>query len=114
MSKIIKYHLLNLNKKIGFFEISEDREYLKVTLFDDLDWIDIPPEFEVGYERKGQREFFNDEVFEWIAERVIPHSRQDIEEILIKYNLEEYDEIALFLLGDGHFSCDDYYIEKID
>lgn len=113
MHKITKYHLLNLNKKIGFFEISEDRSVLRVTLFDDLDWIDIPPEFEVGYARKGQRVFEYDEVFEWISEHVVPHSRQNIEEILMRYDLDEYDEISLFLIGDGVFSCDDYHIEKM-
>lgn len=112
MSKVIRYHLLHLDSKIGFFEMSNNRKDLKIILFDNLEWIQIPHEFEKGY-YNGQRVFNTDEVMYWMEERVIPPYRQNIESIMRTNNIPEYSVLNMFLAAEGYFCSDKFHIELI-
>lgn len=81
---------------------------------DGLVGIEVPIDFMPEYFRDKRRYFEGAEVFEWIIDRVIPAGRQNIDEILEKVGIEEYDELAIFLYAHGR-SCRDYFhIEEIN
>lgn len=109
----ISYHLLDDTKIIGIFTMF-DRDNLQVELFDGLETMsDIPIDFYPEY-MKGQRVFGTKVVKEWIYDRVIPSGRQNIDEILEKMGLEEYDELEIFLYQNGRYTQDSFSIQKID
>ena len=58
--------------------------------------------------------FTGREGFEWIRDRVIPPNRQNINEILKKIGIDEYNELAIFLYAKGKFVSDTFRIEEID
>lgn len=112
MQKTVKYHLLHGDDKIGFFEMSMDKKEFQITLFDNLEWIQIPFDYEKAY-NKGQRVFNTEEVMYWMEDRVIPLYRQNIESIMRYNNIPEYSVINMFLAADGYFNADGYHIELI-
>lgn len=50
----------------------------------------------------------------WVQERVIPYDRQNIQSILKRHRLPQYDEMTLLELSEGRCSQDSLYIKKID
>lgn len=50
----------------------------------------------------------------WVSERVIPSGRQNIQSILQRHKMKEYDEMRLLELSEGRCSQDDLYIRKMD
>lgn len=113
MSNRREFLLYSGNKKIGQFSLTGDSDKYSIKLDDGLVGIEVPIDFMPEYFRDGQRYFKGPEVFEWIRDRVIPAGRQNINEILQKVGIEEYDELAIFLYAHGR-SCRDYFhIEEI-
>lgn len=113
MLKVLKYHLLSGTKKIGFFEMTEDKKNCRITLNKDLNWIDIPFDFEVKY-KQGIFVYETIEVMNWIKSRVVHYTRQNINSILAYHNLDEYNEMDLFLVNNGRFCDDDFSISLIE
>ena len=107
-----KYHLYNGDKLIGSFTLLSSKDKYLVTLIDGLDDYEVPIDFMMKY-IEGRREFRGQEVFEWIQDRVIPSGRQNIDEILRKMNLPEYDELGIFMYFNGKCCRDSYRIEEI-
>ena len=50
---------------------------------------------------------------QWVRQRIIPQDRQNLGQILRDNHLQEYDELALLLLGHGRCAQDAVYIEEL-
>lgn len=50
----------------------------------------------------------------WVEERIIPPGRQNLNEILAKHGLLEYDELTLLRSSKGFSSLDDFIVREID
>ena len=46
----------------------------------------------------------------WVQQRIVPTDRQNIGQILKKYNLSAYDEFDLLMIAKGRCAQDDYYL----
>lgn len=55
----------------------------------------------------------NDWTKKWIEERVIPYSRQNINDILLNSKMESYNELELFIKCKGKSSMDNSYLKEI-
>ena len=104
-----EFDLFNGTKKIGKFYLSSP---LKVTLRDNLDYMDIPFHFENGYE-KGERSFEGEVVEDYISDRVCPSGRHNIDAILKEAGLQEYSELGLFLHYKGRCVHDSFRIKSV-
>ena len=49
----------------------------------------------------------------WVQQRIVPHDRQNLGQILKDNNLDEYDEFELLMLSNGRCSQDELYLEAI-
>lgn len=49
----------------------------------------------------------------WVRQRIVPEDRQNLGQILKENGLEEYDEYALLMLGQGRCAQDSYYLSEI-
>lgn len=63
--------------------------------------------------KKGIRSLDQDASMRWVRSRIIPSSRQNIEEILEKKKMDSYDEHTLLLKSEGRSCQDEFYIEEI-
>lgn len=63
--------------------------------------------------KKGIRSLDQDASMRWVRSRIIPSSRQNIEEILEKNKMDSYDEHTLLLKSEGRSCQDEFYIEEI-
>jgi len=105
-----RFYLYDGDDRIG--ELSVDDRELELVLFDNVPMSSVPIKFHREYPA-GIRRFRTDKVMNWICTRVVPHERQNIGSILRYNGLKEYDELQLFLLADGEFNNDGYYIKEI-
>lgn len=113
MSKVNKYNLLDGTKVIGTFTMY-DKDNLQIELIDGLETMsDIPIDFYLEY-MKGQRVFGTKVVKEWIYDRVIPSGRQNIDAILDKVGIEEYNPLSIFLYCNGKCVRDNYNIQLMN
>ena len=63
--------------------------------------------------KKGIRSLDQDASMRWVRSRIIPSSRQNIEEILEKNKMDSCDEHTLLLKSEGRNCQDEFYIEEI-
>lgn len=63
--------------------------------------------------KKGIRSLDQDASMRWVRSRIIPSSRQNIEEILEKNKMDSYDEHTLLLKSEGRSCQDEFYIKEI-
>ena len=56
----------------------------------------------------------SDVSFLWVKERVIPSGRQNINDILKRHNLKEYDEMKFLEIAEGRCSQDSICIKKLE
>lgn len=63
--------------------------------------------------KKGIRSLDQDASIRWVRSRIIPSSRQNIEEILEKNKMDSYDEHTLLLKSEGRSCQDEFYIKEI-
>lgn len=73
---------------------------------------DVPMLF-VPFVRENKRHIGDKWTKRWIKERIVPSSRQNLGEVLRANNLEFYDEMTLFIAGDGKCEQDDFFIREI-
>ena len=109
MLKEQEFDLFSGTKKIGKFYLGSP---LKVTLQDNLEYMDIPIHFENGYE-KGERSFEGEIVEGYISDRVCPSGRHNIDAILKEAGLQEYSKLGLFLHYDGRCVRDKFRIKRV-
>ncbi len=60
----------------------------------------------------GETHFESDELFKFFKNRIISEDREDIKEILKKYNLEEYDDMKLLKVTKAELNGDNYFVEE--
>lgn len=63
--------------------------------------------------KKVIRSLDQDASIRWVRSRIIPSSRQNIEEILEKNKMDSYDEHTLLLKSEGRSCQDEFYIKEI-
>lgn len=73
---------------------------------------DVPLLF-VPFIRQNKRHISNKWTKRWIEERIVPSSRQNLGEVLRANDLKFYDEMALFIAGDGRCEQDDFFVREI-
>lgn len=87
----------------------------------DTGWsIDISPEagaeevpaFFVPFIEQGKRTIGNEQALKWVQERIVPPGRQNLNEILDKHGLLEYEEVSLLVSSEGISSLDDFVIRE--
>ncbi len=91
--------------------VEEDSFFIDIN--EHADESDVPMLF-VPFVRQNKRHIDNKWTKRWIKERIVPSSRQNLGEVLRANNLEFYDEMALFIVGDGKCEQDDFFIREID
>ena len=63
--------------------------------------------------KKGIRILGNEWSMRWVQSRIVPSSRQNIDEILRVNGLDSYDEHELLLKNEGRSCQDEFYIEPL-
>ncbi len=91
--------------------VEEDSFFIDIN--DHADESDVPMLF-VPFVRQNEHHIDNKWTKRWIEERIVPSSRQNLGEVLRANNLEFYDEMALFIAGEGKCEQDDFFIQEID
>ena len=98
---------------IGVLLYYEQKKTSIIELDDTLDEWTAPLLFS-GFVKSGVFTIPRDISLAWIRERVIPSGRQNINSILHRHKLKEYDEMNLLELSEGKCSQDSLYIRKTD
>ena len=98
---------------IGVLLYYEQKKTSIIELDDTLDEWTAPLLFS-GFVKSGVFTIPRDISLAWIRERVIPSGRQNINSILNRHKLKEYDEMNLLELSEGKCSQDSLYIRKTD
>ena len=97
------------------FELYDDNDKVgKLEVFDKgnrYEWIIIVKPFKsfcgmVGNVSKTEAE-------DWVYERIIPKTRINIEENLIKMGLQEYDEVDILSFTEGRSVRDNYWVKRL-
>ncbi len=65
------------------------------------------------FARKGQRRVDDAWARRWVAERVVPSSRQNLGQVLKANGLDGYEPMALLVAGAGRCAQDDFCIREI-
>lgn len=65
------------------------------------------------FARKGQRRVDDAWARRWVAERVVPSSRQNLGQVLKANGLDGYEPMALLVAGAGRCAQDDFRIREI-
>ena len=63
--------------------------------------------------KKGSRKVDCDWSMKWVQARIVPHTRQNIGQILRANGMKRYDEHALLVKNQGRCCQDEYYIEEL-
>ena len=100
-------------------EIQKDLAYL---LYDGQDFtIELPEEAD-PWElplllssacQKGMRHIEADWARAWVQQRIIPPNRHNIQQILRRYGLRQYNEFQLLMLNQGRCTQDSYYLVPV-
>ena len=98
---------------IGTLLYYEKEKNIIIELSNDLNEWTAPLLF-AGFVKRGIYTIPRDIARVWVGERVIPHERQNIADILTRYRLKEYDEMKLLELSEGRCAQDDLMIQKCD
>ena len=91
----------------------EEADRFAITVAEDAGPEDVPMLMTAFVER-GERTIGDEWARRWVAERVVPASRQNLGAILREAGLDDYDELALLVWGDGRCSQDDFEIEEFE
>ena len=73
---------------------------------------DVPMLF-IPFVEKNELVIRGGDALEWVRERIPPPGRQNIAEVLEANGLEEYDELALLLAGDGRCAQDEFMVREV-
>lgn len=72
------------------------------------------PAFFIPFIEKGELVIGDEWARSWVDERIVPSGRQNLNEILDKHGLREYDELTLLRSSKGISSLDDFMVREID
>ena len=103
---MLKYTMYDGEDVIGFFCVEErlDKDIFTVTL--------IKPNHEFAYilgENSG--EIDESSMSDWIYERIVPPTRQNIDQLLVKMGLQDYDQLDILKFTKGRSVHDDIWID---
>lgn len=93
---------LSKNENKYFFEI--DKEGFKNAVLNGC--IGIP-----GFEL-GKYSFESNELFKFFRNRIISKDAENINEVLSKYNMAQYDDMYLLKVTKAKLNTDNYFVEE--
>ena len=93
---------LSKNENKYFFEIN--KEGFKNAVLNGC--IGIP-----GFEL-GKTSFESDELFKFFRNRIVSKEAKNIDEVISKYNLSEYDDMQLLKATKAKLHGDNYFVEE--
>lgn len=104
------YSIRNKETIYGYLFIANNYEDCYIELVEGL--ADYPAFFNMFIEKK---EYIINSywTYKWINERIIPYSRQNINDILKDNNIPYYNELLMLIASKAHSSMDDNYIVQI-
>lgn len=100
-------------KLLGYLFYYERSRRFFTELLSDVDEWECPFIFE-DYVKRREYSIDSERSMKFVGQRIIPHERQNIGEILRNNRLKEYDEYSLLVLSEGRCAQDNLYIEKTD
>ena len=100
-------------RSVGILVYYEKARSFIIELQEYLDEWTAPLLF-AGYVKRGIYTIPREVCLMWVKERVIPGSRQNIESILSRHRLREYDEMRFLEISEGRCSHDSLYIRRIN
>ena len=94
----------------GWLTYFEEKKEFQVRLCEEIDYWECPL-FLSSFVKK--REYVLDAHWSraWVQQRILPWERQNLQAILMKNQMEEYDEYELLLRMQGKCGQDDCYLE---
>lgn len=104
------YSIRNKEKTYGYLLISNNYEESYIELVEGLN--EYPAFFNMFVLKKNYV-INSDWTSKWINERIIPYSRQNINDILTENKIPYYNELLMLIAAKAHSSMDDNYIEQI-
>ena len=109
------YEITDIERReaIGMLLYYEREKTFIAELKDDLDEWTAPLLF-AGLVKKNIYTVPRDLTLAWVRERLIPPGRQNIDAILSRHHLREYDEMKMLELSEGKCSQDPLRIKKTD
>ncbi len=110
--KIFEIYDNDIDRDVGTLLYYEKERTFIAELRDDLDEWTAPLLFS-GLVKKGIYTVPRNVTRDWIGERVIPNSRQNIGDILRNSHLREYDEMKLLELSEGRCSQDNIFFRRL-
>lgn len=93
----------------AMLEYDPDAHEFDVVLADGVAASDVPLLF-VPFVERGEKRLGHAWSRRWVEERIVPTSRQNLGQVLRSHGLEEYDEFALLVDGEGRCAQDDFFI----
>lgn len=102
----------NGNKAVGILNYDETAETYTIDITIGISSREAPFMLAL-FLKKGIRSLDQDASMRWVRSRIIPSSRQNIEEILEKNKMDSYEEHTLLLKNEGRSCQDEFYIEEI-
>lgn len=104
------YSIRNKEKIYGYLFISNNYEDCYIELVEGLDEYPI---FFNAFVLKNNYMINSYWTSKWINERIIPYSRQNINDILKENKIPYYNELLMLIASKAHSSMDDNYIVQI-
>ncbi len=101
------------NMTVAYLVYYEKKKKFFIELLEENDeW--QTPIYLVPFKRKKEMTVNSYYSRNWVEQRIVPHDRQNITQILKKNGLKLYDEMSLLTLANGRCAQDELYIEETD
>jgi len=103
---MLKYNMYSDNTHVGFFFVEEgiDKDKFTATL--------LKPHPTFAYILKGDCGDIDEQAMaDWVYERIVPPTRQNIEMLLEKMGLNDYDQLDILKFTGGRSVHDDLWID---
>lgn len=102
----------NIDKIVGILTYDEENKAYTIEIPRDVSGKEAPFMLAL-FLKKGIRVLDNEWSMRWVQSRIVPSSRQNIDEILRVNGLDSYDEHELLLKNEGRSCQDEFYIEPL-
>ena len=108
----IKDETMPKEQILGYLVYYENAEAFYIELPEDADPWDIPPILS-SFMKRGEHSVNSYWSRLWVEQRIMPHDRQNIGQVIRDNGLETYDVFSLLMLSMGRCAQDDCYLEEI-
>ena len=108
----IKDETMPKEQILGYLVYYEKAEAFYIELPEDADPWDIPPILS-SFMKRGEHSVNSYWSRLWVEQRIMPHDRQNIGQVIRDNGLETYDVFSLLMLSMGRCAQDDYYLVPI-